>query len=114
MLVVHITPESVLNTEQYKEWMERFVLHPDFTDTPALFKAEFDALSLFLQVFVHNRAPDPERTSVHSSQHQKSQDSDSAQHDSPRDLSRTEILENKGNSWSLQDQWLSRLLGLTV
>ncbi|XP_072225105.1 zinc phosphodiesterase ELAC protein 2 [Leuresthes tenuis] len=24
VLVVHITPESVLNTDQYKEWMERF------------------------------------------------------------------------------------------
>lgn len=23
-LVVHMTPESVLETDQYKEWMERF------------------------------------------------------------------------------------------
>lgn len=24
MLVVHMTPESVLNTDQYRSWMERF------------------------------------------------------------------------------------------
>lgn len=57
-LVVHMTPESVLKTDQYKKWMERFAVSLSENFLPQHFVHR--ALSgLFLQVSIYDRTPDP-------------------------------------------------------
>ena len=104
VLVVHMTPDSVLNTDEYKKWMERFEFshseNPDSIKNPANLNIQSNTLRVFLFVFlqvsIHNRTPDPQRTRQHVPQHQKPQDSGSAEHDSPRDLPTTPFLQLKG------------------
>lgn len=54
--------------------------------------------SVFLQVSIHDRTPDPQPASLHSPQRQKSQDSDAAEHDSPWDLSTAPLVQDQGNT----------------
>lgn len=103
VLVVHMTPDSVLNTDEYKTWMERFEFShsekPDSIKNPAnlnIHLRRWEFSFVFPQVSIHNRTPDPQRTRQHGPQRQKPQDSGSAEHDSPRDLPTTPVLQLKG------------------
>lgn len=57
-LVVHMTPESVLKTDQYKKWMERFAVSLSVWKLFSILSTERSAV-VFLQVSIYDRTPDP-------------------------------------------------------
>lgn len=57
-LVVHMTPESVLKTDQYKKWMERFAVSV-WKRFATAFCPPSTQWSVFLQVSIYDRTPDP-------------------------------------------------------
>lgn len=58
-LVVHMTPESVLKTDQYKKWMERFAVSLCLKTFATAFCAPSTQWTVFLQVSIYDRTPDP-------------------------------------------------------
>lgn len=98
MLVVHMTPESVLKTDQYRSWMERFgrSLVPSLENEGLIYVFFIFIMTVVLpQVSVHHRTPDPQRTRLHGAQRAQPQDPGAAEHDPPRDLPTAPDLQHK-------------------
>lgn len=101
MLVVHMSPESVLKTDQYRSWMERFGRSLVSSLKEELVYLFFILLTVvLLQVSVHHRTPDPQRTRLHGAQRAQPQDSGAAEHDPPGDLPTAGDLQDKSTDRS--------------